>query len=158
MLSLTVLLASGCGIIDRPDTVAAGDYTAYAGYETFKLGVSAGELNCDLHWDTVGTPALSTCPDCVFVFDVQFTFSDTQSTDDGTCGPQQVDFSGTYALVADASGYSVATWDGTSTAVFGSATFDPDSGEFTYRSQSDSYAYGYGYYDTRYTAGYASVQ
>ncbi|MFT4976046.1 MAG: hypothetical protein ACI8S6_001941 [Myxococcota bacterium] len=161
MHPLPVLLLAalcGCGIIERPDTdLSSGDYTAYAGAETYTFASGPGAVNCELYWSAAGSPAATSCPTCVFAFDVAFTFDGDRSIDDGTCGTQQLDFSATYVLLDEADGYRLGTWTNGAITIFAEATFDA-SGQLSYTGLTDAYAYGYGYYYTQLTAGYASVQ
>ena len=150
------LTFTGCVELDRPadSGTAASDYT---GWERYQLGSSPGELNCDLYWTVSGSPALISCPECVFAFDLSFSMDDSQSSNDGICFQAQDSFSETYVLIEEAGEYSVGTWSNGTISVFASAEFDDLTGQFWYGIGNTGYVYG-SYYYTQYTSGYGLLQ
>lgn len=157
MSSILILITGvlGCGIIEPPDSGLSGDLASYDGTEQLVISSSPDDTSCSLYWSASGSPAALGCATCAFTFDIDFTFNDALSTQDGTCSGRAVDRSETYVLVSDDGGYQIGTWDGSSYALFASASFDPDSGGLTYSTQGDTAAYGY---YTQRISGTATVQ
>lgn len=147
------------------------DYKSYTGQEVYGFGIgktSAGELDCKVVWDAVGTYR-DACDGCEFAFDVALTYNAGESYDDspgGDCSGYMTDFAWGYGYTDDYYGYGPTlmfdysgTWYG-----FAEATsFDGSS--FTYSTGTVDYYYdgsgGYypdyvGYYNSFYT-GNATV-
>ena len=156
LLIAALLSLGGCGIIERPDDTGAAA-SAYAGEERYRFAYSPGPLNCDLRWSVTGTPSTTTCPTCVFAFDVTGTFDAGASDDDGSCFSDSVSFSDTYVLIEEAGVYQLATVQGGQVLPFAEATYDPASGSFTYWYGNLGYSYN-GYYYTQYTSGSAQIE
>lgn len=168
---LILLLNTACFIGDPSDTGNDGP-TSWAGSETYVqgYGMSGEAPACTMVWSTSG--AVSTryaCPECAFVFELDLTYDDTRSTQDGSCDALAVDTTAVYTytevtnLAYNYPGYDVTygvigTFDAGDWTELGSADWDPESGAFDYSYGTTDYSYGYKYgYYAEYTFGDAVV-
>ncbi|MFT5680621.1 MAG: hypothetical protein ACI8RZ_001527 [Myxococcota bacterium] len=137
-------------------------YTSYEGWESYDYNngtYPAGEYNCQLVWDLVGSPVTpidSGCDNCEFAFDVTYTYRDADYTyDDGTCGTDGA--SGTYAYSGDFDGYG-GSWVFDYYGTFywwGYGAFSGDQFDYYWGYVDDAYG---AYYYTYYQYGIVTVQ
>ena len=147
-------------------------YSSYTGKETFAYAYGAdkaGDYNCELLYDTRGTPLdiPSTCDGCEFVFDVELSYNSSSSYDDGTCAEIATDLNYVYGYSSNYNGYGEYAMYGYygyyyawAYAEFSGSSFEYYTGYIDYYYSGD---YGYypqyaGQYFTRYTAGFATVK
>ena len=169
---IILLLSTACFIGDPLDT-GDDNPTTWAGTETYiqGYGQSGDEPACTMVWSTSG--AISTryvCPECTFVFELDLTYDDASSTQDGSCDDRAADTTAVYTYTERTNpaynypGYDVAygvigTFDDGTWAELGYAVWDPDSGTFDYSYGTTDYSYGYKYgYYAEYTFGVATLQ
>lgn len=94
-----------------PDPGPEGhDYTRYSGEARFQSGYdqTPDARACDLRWETEGTPR-ELCEDCLWTFDVQFTFDEAASIQTIDCFQDldATDWSWGLGLSLDWYGYGV---------------------------------------------------
>ena len=166
--------------IDQDCDGVDATYTSFVGTESYQVtetGQSAtGVVPCDVTWDLTANSVLSPCTDCIFAFQLDFTYDASSSTIDpnGTdCPSYAVDFSYDYGLVEDYDGAGnsailtkqtgSSTWqlwftNGDLVVNNGTpATVDFSNGQFNYSIGYQDYAYQ-GYYFTNWAEGTATVQ
>ena len=149
------------------DSDADVTYTDWNGVETYSydFSLSSGNRECEMIWNTTGTPSTTDCPDCVFAFDVTLTYDSANSVASDNCTGLAGDLEYSYGYVEDYYGYPAITfaYDYYGTVywiAFGDAEFDASNDTLKYTSGSYiDYAYsgyytGYvTYYYTRYYTG-----
>jgi hypothetical protein len=142
-------------------------YTGWNGVETYTYdySLSPGNRECDMIWDTTGTPSALDCPDCLFAFDVTLTYDSANSVSSDNCSGLAGDLEYSYGYVEDYYGYPALTfaYDYYGTIywfAFADAEFDSSNDTLKYSSGAYiDYAYngyytGYvTYYYTRYYTG-----
>ena len=137
------------------------EFTEWSGWESFDLAQEMevpDTYNCQLVWDTAGTPSATECADCEFAFDLTVTPQDEDYIlDDGTCTDLFVEmnfsygYSSTYgdsgALMYAATGEDFSPWILDGYAPFegyeSTLTWDEGTGAFTYTSGYRNYEYVY---------------
>ncbi len=117
-------------------------------YEYAAQATTPGTRNCDLTFLMLGTGTQDVCSDCAFGFDFELYYSSSLSTNDGTCGTNDVSWS--LGFVPDPTNYTfpVVYYDnGTSWVPAFGAAFDG-----TTLRMASGYAdqLTYGYYNTDY--------
>jgi len=157
---------------DGGETGPSGEtYETYEGHEEFVyawIQETYGTRDCELYWNTIGTPSTQTCDECEFLFDVELLFEDDLSTDNGTCWSIAEDRDFTYGFAVDIYGYGLS-WAiinyysylyAFAYAEFEDNTFLYSSGfiDYYYDGYSGYYPEYAGYYFTRYTYGIAHVE
>ncbi len=149
------------------DSDADVTYTAWDGVETFAYDVSLspGNRQCDMIWNTTGTPSTTDCPDCLFAFDVTLTYDAANSVAGDSCSSLASDLAYSYGYIEDYYGYPTLAfaydYGGTIYWIgFADAEFDASNDTLKYVAGSYvDYAYsgyytGYvTYYYTRYYTG-----
>ena len=153
------------------DADADVSYTSWSGYETFAydFSTSPGNRECDMIWNLTGTPAAVGCPDCLFTFDLTFTYDKTNSVSTKSCSSLATDLAYTYGYVEDYYGSPTVmfafNYDGTTYwYAFADAEFDPSADTLKYTTGGyvdyaySSYYTGYvTYYYTAYSTGEAQL-
>ncbi|MFT5684361.1 MAG: hypothetical protein ACI8RZ_005302, partial [Myxococcota bacterium] len=145
-------------------------YDTWTGSETFdySTGGVSGARNCELYWETTGTPTtFSGCPTCEFAFEVDYAYDSTVSSDDGACTTQTWtdgnsiadDHTFTYGFLSDYNGRGEAL----GLDYYGSFYFwfygvlDLTTDTLTYSYGYEDYAYGSLYY-TYYQYGSVALE
>ena len=128
-------------------------YESWNGFETldYSGGGLSGARNCELYWDTTSTSPVTSlsasCDNCEFMFEVDYSYDSSASSDDGTCAGYGLtgDKTGTYGYSSSFDSY------GTSWVYeyYGSYIW------WGYGSlSSDTFTYTYGYEDYPYSGTY----
>ena len=166
--------------IDQDCDGVDSTYSSFVGTESYQVtetGQSAaGVVPCDITWDLTTNTVLSPCTDCMFAFQLDFTYDASNSTVDpnGTdCPSYAVDFGYDYGLVEDYDGAGNSaimtkqtgsnTWqlwftNGDLVVNNGTpAVVDFSNGQFNYSIGYQDYAYQ-GSYFTNWAEGSATVQ
>ncbi len=154
-----------------PPTSSTTDATTGAGWVGWEdvrestADTPGAAWSCSYVWQTTGVPVTATdCPDCVFVFDVTFTFDDWEySHDDGTCGHTTGDDLGEtlnqqarLALVTDYLGYGPWLMVAEAGAYVGLAPATYKGGRLFYADGARDVYVG-GLYTSYYRAGEAEI-
>jgi hypothetical protein len=86
-------------------TVSAG--SSYNGWEKYKYNGGnywVNQFNCQIHWIATGSPQ-STCPTCVFDFNLNLQYAANLSSDDGTCVDIATNITFSYSYSQNYNGY-----------------------------------------------------
>ena len=166
--------------IDQDCDGSDASYTSYSGTEQYvvtETGQSTtGTYPCDISWNVASNSVLSPCTDCLFAFQLDFTYTATSSTVDTnstTCQSYASDFSYDYGYVPDYDGAGndalfskqtgTSTWalwftNGDLVVSTGTpAVINLNNTQFTYSIGYQDYLYQGSYY-TNLVDGSATVQ
>jgi hypothetical protein len=134
---------------------------AWTGWEAFDLAQEMegpDTYNCQLVWDTAGTPSAVDCPTCDFAYDLTVTPQEADYiVNDGSCNDLFVEMNFSYgydssygdsgALMYAATDGEFSPWiiDGYSAfeGYASTLTWDADTGAFTYSAGYRNYEYTY---------------
>ncbi|MEL6343252.1 MAG: putative metal-binding motif-containing protein [Myxococcota bacterium] len=83
---------------DDNGLIALYCFDSWSGTEAFQYSDTAGSetFNCELDYTTSGATSTTTlCEGCAYAFDVEITYDDESSTDDGSCAALTNEYGGT---------------------------------------------------------------
>ncbi|MBK9645043.1 MAG: hypothetical protein IPO67_07830 [Deltaproteobacteria bacterium] len=76
---------------------------------TYGLSPKPKDYDCQLVFNTTGTPTKTSCPECEWSLEFELVYNTAKSYDDGTCHDGS-DLTGTFGYDADYYGYYEVVW------------------------------------------------
>ncbi|MEL6341735.1 MAG: hypothetical protein AAFV53_01285 [Myxococcota bacterium] len=135
---------------DEDEDVGGGFGNGWQGTEALEIGLSRASTTvesnlCTLVWVAVGARSTTTCAECEFVYDVDFTFDEDASSGVDGCPNSGEDYSFTYGFNRDFEGdaYLFYEYNG---GFFPATAVDYDGTTMTYRYLQGSRRYYAGVY------------
>jgi hypothetical protein len=139
------------------------EFSAWEGWESFDLAQEMEEqdvFNCQLVWDTAGTPSDTECADCEFAFDLTVTprTGEDYILDDGTCTDLFVDMNFSYGYNSSYGDSGALMYAATDSEdgfgpwiIDGYAPFEGYESTLTWDESTHTFTYKVGYLNYLYT-------